>query len=134
MPARLLVLTAHVVLRAEAPQLDSRSSGEKPLTLVSPSYFERSMSTRERVPCATPMVFAFALLTATKQERFLQGSSGHLTPGHTSSTTLCLVRERFLRREFCSRQGSADHGSVFFVVLFGRMRGEVVLGILMRWC
>ena len=43
----------------------------------------------------------------------LQGSSCHLTPGRTCSTTLCLERERFLRREFCSRQGSADHESVF---------------------
>ena len=104
-----------------SPQLDSRSSGEEPLTLVSPSYFERWWSARERVPCATPKVFAFALLTATKQERILHGSSGHLTPGHTCSTTLCLERERFLRREFCSRQGSTDHGSVFVVFLFGRI-------------
>ena len=117
-----------------SPQSGSRSSGERPLTLVSPSYFEGWKPTRERVPCARPKVFAFAFLPATKRERFLQESNGHLTPGHRCSTTLCLVRERFLHRELRGPQGSADHGSVFVVFFFGRMRGEVVLGILMRWC
>ena len=122
-------------------QLDSRSWSEtsRRLWLGQPEVDSASAtfgfdgSRRVSPVCNTKGVY----LCASNSHRagvVLQGSSCHLTPGRTCSTTLCLERERFLRREFCSRQGSADHESVFVVFLFGRMRGGVVLGILMRWC